>query len=88
MQGVVNTDAGNYTIVYSTVHYMTVQWRTTVQYSTVQYSGKEESVMSIPMFSHFKMELIQIFSKPQRRKADEGVRIFHLYHDHRMKNEK
>ena len=26
------------------------------------------------MFSHFKMELVKVFSKPQRRKADEGVR--------------
>ena len=41
------------------------------------------------MFSHFKMELIQIFSKPQRRKAEEGVRIYHLDPIHRMnsKNE-
>ena len=45
---------------------------------------KHQGVMSIPMFSHFKMELIQIFSKPQRRKADEGVRIFHLDPDLRM----
>ena len=39
---------------------------------------KHQGVMSVPMFSHFKMELIQIFSKPQRRKADAGVRIVHL----------
>ena len=39
--------------------------------------------------SHFKMELVQIFSKPLRRKADEGVRIYHLDADNRMnsKNE-
>ena len=39
---------------------------------------KHQGFMSVPMFSHFKMELIQIFSKPQRRKADAGVRIVHL----------
>ena len=50
---------------------------------------KHQGVMRIPMFSHFKMELVQIFSKPQRRKADEGVRIYHLDPDNRMnsKNE-
>ena len=39
---------------------------------------KHNGIMSLPMFSHFKMELVQIFSKPQRRKAEEGVRIYHL----------
>ena len=34
--------------------------------------------MSVPMFSHFKMELVQFFTSAQRRKADEGVRIAHL----------
>ena len=50
---------------------------------------KHQGVMRVPMFSHFKMELVQIFSKPQRRKADEGVRIYHLDPDNRMnsKNE-
>ena len=31
-----------------------------------------------PVFEHFKMELTQFFPKPQRRKANEGVRIAHL----------
>ena len=50
---------------------------------------KHNGVMSLPMFSHFKMELVQIFSKPQRRKAEEGVRIYHLDPINRMnsKNE-
>ena len=50
---------------------------------------KHNGIMSLPMFSHFKMELVQIFSKPQRRKAEEGVRIYHLDPIHRMnsKNE-
>ena len=29
--------------------------------------------MSVPLFSHFKMELVQYFPSAQRRKADEGV---------------
>ena len=28
--------------------------------------------MNMPMFSHFTMKLVQFFSKPQRRKANEG----------------
>ena len=40
--------------------------------------------MSVPMFSHFKMEVVQFFSSAQRRKADEGVRIAHLDPDTRM----
>jgi len=30
------------------------------------------------VFEHFKMEVTQVFSKPQRRMANEGVRIAHL----------
>ena len=40
--------------------------------------------MSVPMFSHFKMEVVRFFSSAQRRKADEGVRIAHLDPDTRM----
>ena len=36
---------------------------------------KHGGVMSVPMFSHFKMEVVQFFASAQRRKADEGVRI-------------
>ena len=39
---------------------------------------KHNGIMNVPMFSHFKMELVNIFSKPKRRKAEEGVRIYHL----------
>ena len=41
------------------------------------------------MFEHFSMKITKIFRKPQRRKANEGVRIFHLDPDTRMnsKNE-
>ena len=45
---------------------------------------KHGGVMSVPMFSHFKMEVVQFFSSAQRRKADEGVRIAHLDPDTRM----
>ena len=45
---------------------------------------KHNGVMAIPIFSHFQMKLIQFFSKPQRRKANEGVRISHLDPDIRM----
>ena len=40
--------------------------------------------MQIPMFKHFKMKLVKNFSKPQRRKADQGVGIVHLDSDTRM----
>ena len=45
---------------------------------------KHGGVMSVPMFSHFKMEVVQFFTSAQRRKADEGVRIAHLNPDTRM----
>ena len=40
--------------------------------------------MDEPLFEHFKMEPTQFFSKPQRRKANEGVRIAHLDPNTRM----
>ncbi len=40
--------------------------------------------MEVPIFQHFKMSLVQHFSSPQRRKANEGVRIAHLNPDTRM----
>ena len=40
--------------------------------------------MSVPMFSHFKVEVVRFFSSAQRRKADEGVRIAHLDPDTRI----
>ena len=40
--------------------------------------------MEVAMFSHFSMKLTQVFNKPQRRKANEGVRIVHLNPDGRM----
>ena len=40
--------------------------------------------MEVPMFQHFEMKLVKIFEKPQRRKADEGVRISHLDPDTRL----
>jgi hypothetical protein len=45
--------------------------------------------MEAPMFAHFSMKLKQHFRLPQRRKADEGVRIAHLDPETRMnsKNE-
>ena len=45
---------------------------------------KHGGVMAVPIFSHFKMELVKFFSSAQRRKADEGVRISHLDQDTRM----
>ena len=45
---------------------------------------KHGGVMTVPIFSHFKMELVKFFSSAQRRKADEGVRISHLDQDTRM----
>ena len=45
---------------------------------------KHNGAMAVPIFSHFQMKLIQFFSKPQRRKANEGVRISHLEPDIRM----
>ena len=40
--------------------------------------------MEVTPFEHFEMSLKGIFLKPQRRKADEGVRISHLNPDTRM----
>ena len=45
---------------------------------------KHSSRMEVPMFKHFSMKLDKTFRKPQRRKADEGVRIAHLDPDTRM----
>ena len=45
---------------------------------------KHNGIMEVPMFEHFKMKLVKIFDKPQRRKADEGVRISRLNPDTRM----
>ena len=50
---------------------------------------KHNGVMAVRMFSHFSMRLYRYFRKPQRRKADEGVRIAKLNPNTRMnsKNE-
>ena len=45
---------------------------------------KHGSRMEGEVFEHFKMTLTGIFFKPQRRKADEGVRISHLNPNTRM----
>ena len=45
---------------------------------------KHGGVMSVPMFSHFRMEVVQFFASAQRRKADKGVRISHLNPETRM----
>ena len=45
---------------------------------------KHGGIMEAPIFSHFKMTLVQFFVKPQRRKGNEGVRIAHLDAETRM----
>ena len=45
---------------------------------------KHNGAMTVPIFAHFQMKLIQFFSKPQRRKANEGVRIANLDPDIRI----
>ena len=45
---------------------------------------KHNGIMQAPMFAHFSMTLDKTFRKPQRRKADEGVRISHLDPETRM----
>ena len=45
---------------------------------------KHGGVMELALFSQFSMKLVQFFEKPQRRKANEGVRIVHLNPDSRM----
>ena len=40
--------------------------------------------MTIPLFQHFSMARKGVFFKPQRRKANEGVRISNLNPDTRM----
>lgn len=46
--------------------------------------NKHEGNMIVPMFEHFKMKPVQFFRQPQRRKANEGVRIIHLDPETRM----
>ena len=45
---------------------------------------KHMGVMDRTMFEHFNISKVQFFEKPQRRKANEGVRIVHLNPDTRM----
>ena len=45
---------------------------------------KHQGRMEVTPFEHFEMSLKGIFLKPQRRKADEGVRISNLNPDTRM----
>ena len=45
---------------------------------------KHNSTMEADIFEHFKMTQTGIFFKPQKRKANEGVRISHLNPDTRM----
>ena len=40
--------------------------------------------MEVEIFEQFKITLTGVFFKPQRRKADEGVRISHFNPDTRM----
>ena len=45
---------------------------------------KHQGRMEVTPFEHFEMSQKGTFLKPQRRKADEGVRISHLNPDTRM----
>ena len=45
---------------------------------------KHQGTMEVGIFEHFKMTQTGIFFKPQRRKANEGVRISNLSPDTRM----
>ena len=45
---------------------------------------KHEGRMEIDIFEHFEMIQTGVFFKPQRRKANEGVRISHLDPETRM----
>ena len=45
---------------------------------------KHQGRMEFQIFEHFKMTQTGIYFKPQRRKANEGVRISHLNPDTRM----
>ena len=40
--------------------------------------------MIVPMFENLKIKPVQFFRQPQRRKANEGVRIVHLDPETRM----
>ena len=73
-------------IFLTVVQIMSTMWKRKEQRTPLwkHILEKHNGVMAIPIFSHFKMKLIQFFSKPQRRKANEGVRISHLDPDIRM----
>ena len=45
---------------------------------------KHQGRMELEIFEHFKMTQTGIYFKPQRRKANEGVRISHLNPETRM----
>ena len=45
---------------------------------------KHEGRMAGTVFEHFVMKVTQVFIKPQRRMANEGVRIAHLNPETRM----
>ena len=45
---------------------------------------KHDGTMEIDTFDHFEMVQTGVFFKPQRRKANEGVRISHLDPETRM----
>ena len=45
---------------------------------------KHGGIMEAPIFSQFKMTLVQFFVKTQRQKGNEGVRIAHLDANTRM----
>ena len=45
---------------------------------------KHGGIMEVPTFLHFTMKATQFFRHPQRRKANEGVRIANLDPDTRM----
>ena len=47
-------------------------------------SPRVKSATEADIFEHFKMTQTGIFFKPQKRKANEGVRISHLNPDTRM----
>ena len=45
---------------------------------------KHDGRMVGTVFEHFSMKVTQVFTKPQRRMANEGVRIAHLNPETRM----
>ena len=72
------------TVILRTHHVADAQRRAADKPLWKHILDKHEGRLAISIFEHFSMIRTGVFVKPQRRKANEGVRISHLNPDTRM----